>query len=403
MGASIAYQLTRKGITDVTVVERTAIAASSGGKGGGFLAGGWGDGSVTQALHRRSFELHAELAAELGIESYRKISTLSVRPQGRQGGKQMGGLAEWLDGEEVTHDLMDPSTAQVCALCALERRADEVTHDLMDPSTAQVSPYELTIKMMAAAEAAGARVVIGTCSGVQLSTPEEEGAGVRSLTGIKLATGEVIPCDAAVVAMGVWSTLLEVRLRGACARRGRSVGVACTHLRTTHVVAYSDEKVAKSERSVSFGWEIAHVAVSPRPPISLDTSVSRTEGYTHAASVWDLCIVQGPFSVAPCQNISVTIRNFLIAVRRTTGLGAGPGCAHGGRQVHFARVSRDGVRKIEPVRALLCRGPTLQHTPGGVSSSQRRGVHLWLRRERLRCAYKPLGTSALGLLEPGKG
>lgn len=63
MGASIAYQLTRKGVTDVTVVERTAIAASSGGKGGGFLAGGWGDGSVTQELHRRSFELHAQVCA----------------------------------------------------------------------------------------------------------------------------------------------------------------------------------------------------------------------------------------------------------------------------------------------------------------------------------------------------
>ena len=61
MGASIAYQLTRKGVTDVTVVERTAIAASSGGKGGGFLAGGWGDGSVTQDLHRRSFELHEQV------------------------------------------------------------------------------------------------------------------------------------------------------------------------------------------------------------------------------------------------------------------------------------------------------------------------------------------------------
>jgi hypothetical protein len=36
-----------------------------------------------------------------------------------------------------------------------------------------------------------------------------------------------------------------------------------------------------------FGWEIAHVAVSRRPPISLDTIVARTKGYTHAAKVWD--------------------------------------------------------------------------------------------------------------------
>ena len=39
VGSSIAYQLTEKGVTDVTILERASIAASSGGKGGGFLAG----------------------------------------------------------------------------------------------------------------------------------------------------------------------------------------------------------------------------------------------------------------------------------------------------------------------------------------------------------------------------
>jgi hypothetical protein len=50
-----------------------------------------------------------------------------------------------------------------------------------------------------------------------------------------------------------------------------------------------------------FGWEIAHEAISPRPLISFCTSVARTHMYTYAAKVWDLSIVQGPFSVAPCQ------------------------------------------------------------------------------------------------------
>ena len=35
-----------------------------------------------------------------------------------------------------------------------------------------------------------------------------------------------------------------------------------------------------------------------------------TEGYTYAAKGLDLSIVQGPFSVAPCQNLNVTIRSF---------------------------------------------------------------------------------------------
>ena len=50
--------------------------------------------------------------------------------------------------------------------------------------------------------------------------------------------------------------------------------------------------------------------------------VPRTEDYTYDANVWEVSIVQGPVSVAPCQTASVTIRNFLIAVSRTTLLTA---------------------------------------------------------------------------------
>jgi hypothetical protein len=56
-----------------------------------------------------------------------------------------------------------------------------------------------------------------------------------------------------------------------------------------------------------FGWGIAHAAVSRRPPISLYTVVARTHMYTYDARVWDLSIVQGPFSVAPCKAPCVTI------------------------------------------------------------------------------------------------
>jgi hypothetical protein len=63
-----------------------------------------------------------------------------------------------------------------------------------------------------------------------------------------------------------------------------------------------------------FGWEIAHTAVSPRPPISLDMIVARTEGYTYdAKKVWGFSIVQGPFSV-PRAKPQRTIRNCFTAL-----------------------------------------------------------------------------------------
>ena len=43
--------------------------------------------------------------------------------------------------------------------------------------------------------------------------------------------------------------------------------------------------------------------------------VARTERYTNASQFWDLSIVQGPFSVTPCETLALrTIRNFCVAV-----------------------------------------------------------------------------------------
>ena len=49
---------------------------------------------------------------------------------------------------------------------------------------------------------------------------------------------------------------------------------------------------------------------SRRPPIPLTRMVARTQGYTYDAHVWDLSIVQGPFSVAPCQTLIVRFVTF---------------------------------------------------------------------------------------------
>jgi hypothetical protein len=63
-----------------------------------------------------------------------------------------------------------------------------------------------------------------------------------------------------------------------------------------------------------FGWEIAHAAAARRPPISLDTMVARTGGYTYDVGVWDLSIVHGSIFCRAVPNLSVTIRNFCIAM-----------------------------------------------------------------------------------------
>jgi hypothetical protein len=79
-------------------------------------------------------------------------------------------------------------------------------------------------------------------------------------------------------------------------KRGACVGAfQCAPLFPVRVLGpYSDAKVA-NRNGRDFGWEIAHAAVSGRPSISLDAIVARTEGYTHAANVWDVSIAQAIF------------------------------------------------------------------------------------------------------------
>lgn len=75
MGCATAYYLTKLGSdVEVTLVERHEVAGQASGKAGGFLAKDWCSGPVDR-LARISFELHAELAKELGEE---KVGLLNI-------------------------------------------------------------------------------------------------------------------------------------------------------------------------------------------------------------------------------------------------------------------------------------------------------------------------------------
>src|SRR5438105_15737076 len=75
IGASIAYFLSRRGVKPI-VVERAGLACAASGKAGGFLARHWCDGTPLEALARRSFDLHAELAALIDDDwGYRRLTT----------------------------------------------------------------------------------------------------------------------------------------------------------------------------------------------------------------------------------------------------------------------------------------------------------------------------------------
>jgi hypothetical protein len=96
----------------------------------------------------------------------------------------------------------------------------------------------------------------------------------------------------------------------ACAAAGAVVtaGADCRVQVVDPRATCSDAQVA-NRHVRAFGWEIAHAAVT-RPPISLYAIVARNEGYAYDVGAWDLSIIQGPFSVAPCQTLTLRLATF---------------------------------------------------------------------------------------------
>jgi glycine/D-amino acid oxidase-like deaminating enzyme len=178
IGACTAYFLARRGV-DVTVVERTEVACAASGKAGGFLALDWCTDSPLDALARRSFALHAELASELvddlGYQRMNAYSGFIARDRAR--GRHVPAALDWLSpGTVISNRIGTPDT------------------------TAIVHPRKFTTAMMRAAQEHGAKLRPGQVTGVIRGRTES------IVKGIELE-GSVIEADATVIAMGPWSKL----------------------------------------------------------------------------------------------------------------------------------------------------------------------------------------------------
>ena len=144
IGACAAYFLSRRGI-DVTVVERTEVAAAASGKAGGFLALDWCVGTPLDALARRSFLLHAELPNVVaGDWGYRRMTAYSgfVVPEA-DARRHAPAKLTWLsDGVIIASRLGTTDT------------------------TAIVHPRGFTAAMMGAAQGHGAELRHGRLTGI---------------------------------------------------------------------------------------------------------------------------------------------------------------------------------------------------------------------------------------------
>jgi glycine/D-amino acid oxidase-like deaminating enzyme len=196
VGAACAYALAGAG-AHVRLCERSFVASgSSGACEGNVLA--W-DKELERELPLalRSAELWGQLAHELpdGFEYDRKGSVVVAETEAELIASTE--RARLLAGHGVKGEVLDAA--------ALRREEPQVAHDLpggvLYPGDAQLEPRLATAALVRAAVARGA--VLTTDETV---TKIVRGAGGRA-TAVETATG-TIPCDAVVVAAGVWTPQL---------------------------------------------------------------------------------------------------------------------------------------------------------------------------------------------------
>src|SRR5262249_5874143 len=175
IGATVAYFLARRGVRS-TVIERSGVACAASGKSGGFLALDWCDGTPLEALARRSFALHAQLANEVGGDwGYRRMTTYAGFATARAGRASGGAFhLDWVaDAVHLAQRLGGTQT------------------------TAQVHPGRFTQALMHAGHP-HAVLHVGSVTG--LVREGERIAGVE-------VDGSTLAADAVVIAMGPWSML----------------------------------------------------------------------------------------------------------------------------------------------------------------------------------------------------
>lgn len=189
-GSSLAYHLALRGQPSTILESQPHTATLASGRAAGFLSRNWGDGRVTERLHRTSFDMHVQLAQTLNLTSFRRLDAFRV---GESEAASTGSIpstppvVSWLDGEGV-----QASSA-------------------LDDETAQVEPAELAAALLASAQHDGHCRVRTDAHIVGIDCAEDEDDdGKRIATAVELRGGERVPIDGElVVALGPWSCLVE--------------------------------------------------------------------------------------------------------------------------------------------------------------------------------------------------
>ena len=111
IGLSIAYQLARRGLTDVVVIDRGYLAEGASGRNGGGIRQQWST-AMNVRLMQRSVALCKEFATELGVNVWFRQGGYLFLARSRREVQRLEKNVDMQNGLGVETRLIDPAAAQ---------------------------------------------------------------------------------------------------------------------------------------------------------------------------------------------------------------------------------------------------------------------------------------------------
>jgi glycine cleavage system aminomethyltransferase T/glycine/D-amino acid oxidase-like deaminating enzyme len=225
VGSSIAYHLTKLGITDVVVLERTRLTGGTTWHAAGLVSQVRGTHALTE-LSRINADLFEALPAETGVETgFRRVGALTVaRTPGRM--REILYAADMHRAFGVECHVLEP--AQVRDWWPIAETAD-LQGAIVAPGDGTVNPGDAALALAKGAADRGARFVFGaTVTGFVI-----DGSAV---TGVQTDRG-FIEVETVVLAAGLWTSELA-----------RMAGTSVALYPAEHVWAMTDPVEGAEER-----------------------------------------------------------------------------------------------------------------------------------------------------------
>ncbi|MGH1487793.1 MAG: GcvT family protein [Acidimicrobiales bacterium] len=200
VGCSIAYHLTRRGLTDVVVLEQNQLTAGTTWHAAGLVSQLKSSHSLTR-LAAYSAELFQELEAETGqATGYRAPGSIAVASDSERWeellrGKSMAGTV----GVEI-HEIELDEALERCPLLNI----DDLVGALHIPHDGITSPVDTTMALAKGAKSRGAKIIEGIAV-TDLHVTDER------ITAVSTEQGR-IEAETVVLAGGMWTRQLAAKI-----------------------------------------------------------------------------------------------------------------------------------------------------------------------------------------------